>query len=376
MMQETLMNYAHGNSAKTQPRSTASSSENLFRNTEQTVLLDWDSLQRYLFTLGHELSLAHAPKQFAGGLGNLNYLVEIDGRPYVLRRPPVGPIPQGANDMAREHRVLSGLYPHYPYAPQSLLYCADPSILGAHFLIMEYRPGLIIGSALPIGVDAVQVGMQLSMTLVELLVQLHAVDTERAGLESLGKPEGFLERTIDGWAKRADAASEVSRHLLVEEIERWLRAHRVPDGEPTLLHCDFKLDNVVLDPNTLEPRAVLDWDMATRGDPLFDLATMLSYWTEPGDPPALQELRQMPTAQKGFPLRAEIVNAYASRTGRDVSNFQFYRVLTMFKLGVVFLQLHARYRTGATHDERFAGFARLGLRILEFTQDIASGRAF
>jgi aminoglycoside phosphotransferase (APT) family kinase protein len=162
----------------------------------------------------------------------------------------------------------------------------------------------------------------------------------------------------------------------VAELADWLRRHRIPDGFPTLLHCDFKLDNVVWDPETLRPRAVLDWDMATRGDPLLDLATLLSYWAEADDPEAMRNLGQMPTAQEGFPRRRAVVAAYAALTGRDVSDFLFHRVLAMFKLGIAFLQLYARYRAGTTQDARFAGFESLAYGILDFTQVIAHGRAF
>jgi aminoglycoside phosphotransferase (APT) family kinase protein len=347
-----------------------------FRAAEEAVALDWPRLQGYLRSQGHDLNLQFAPRQFASGLGNLNYLVEIDAQHYVLRRPPLGLIPPGANDMAREHRVLSKLWTHFPYAPGSLLYCADPSVLGAHFLIMEYRPGLTIGSQLPADMDAPIVGPKIAATLVQLLAQLHSIDAADVGLEHLGKPAGFLERAIEGWASRANLATEARPQPVITELVNWLRRNRVPDGAPTLLHCDFKLDNVVLDPRTLDPRAVLDWDMSTRGDPLFDLATLLSYWTEEGDPPALHALRQMPTAQQGFPTRQEIVRAYASATGRDVSDFRFHRVLAMFKLAVVFLQLYARYRAGTTQDERFEEFERLGHGILDFTHAIAHGRGF
>jgi aminoglycoside phosphotransferase (APT) family kinase protein len=277
--------------------------------------------------------------------------------------------------MAREHRVLHELWRCYPYAPRSFLYCADPDVLGAHFLIMEYRPGLVIGSELRPPLVAPVVGPSLATTLVKLLAQLHTVDPRSVGLGDLGKPTGFLERTIEGWAKRALIATEDQPRPVVLALLDWLRGHRVPDGAPTLLHCDFKLDNVVWDPASLEARAVLDWDMTTRGDPLFDLATLLSYWTEADDPHAMHQLQQMPTAGKGFPPRSAIVAAYAAHTGRDISDFPFYRVLAMFKLGVAFLQLFARYRNGTTQDERFAGFADLGYGILDYTEMIANGRA-
>lgn len=347
-----------------------------FRPRAQTVPLDWARLRRYLAGLGHELDLTEMPRQFAGGLANLNYLIRLDGRQCVLRRPPPGPLPPGANDMAREHRVLSSrLWQRFSQAPRSLMYCVDPDVLGAHFLVMEYRPGLTIGADLPAWLDSSVAGPRIASTLVDLLVQLHKTDAAEVGLDDLGKPDGFLARAIEGWTRRAEALNGEAPHPAVRELAQWLRAHCPPDGKPTLLHCDFKLDNIVLDPESLRPRAVLDWDMATRGHPLFDLATLLSYWTEPGDPEAVRELRQMPTTSPGFPSRAQIAEAYRQRTGCDLSDLPFHRVLAMFKLGVVFLQLHARYLAGATTEPRFAGFGRIGRSILDFTHDIAHGRA-
>lgn len=347
-----------------------------FRAAADTVDLEWEKLGRYLASRGHTFDAGERPRQFAGGLGNLNYLVTIDGAPYVLRRPPMGPIPPGANDMAREFRVLSGLWKSYPSAPSGLLYCEDPSVLGAHFLIMEYRPGLTIGGELPPQLDSRTVGPRLAETMVGLLSELHTVDTASVGLETLGKPDGFLTRAVDGWEKRARLAIGDRPRPIIDELCAWLRANQVSGGAPTLLHCDFKLDNIVLDPQDLRPLAVLDWDMATRGDPLFDLATLLSYWAEASDPPAMHELKQMPTAQPGFPSRREVAAAYARQSGRDLSDFQFYRVLAMFKLGVVFLQLYVRYQAGASRNARFESFEKLGDGLLEFTHEIARGRAF
>lgn len=345
------------------------------RSAADTVSLDWPRLAGYLAAEGHVLDLDAPPRQFAGGFGNLNFLVTMDGRRCVLRRPPFGAVPIGANDMAREHRVLSRLWQAWPLAPRSLHYCADESVLGAHFLLMEYRPGLVIGERLPPGVDAATAGPALSSMLVSVLASLHAVDAEAIGLGDFGKPAGFLARTASGWARRGEAVGEDRDRTLMAEISRWL-AGRVPPEQPaTLLHSDFKLDNVVLDPGTLEARAVLDWDMSTRGDPLYDLATLLSYWVEPSDPESMQRLRQMPTAHGGFHSRAQAMAAYAAITGRDLSSFTFHRVLCLFKLGVVFLQLHARYRSGATRDARFGDLDGLGHGILELTHAVMRGAA-
>jgi aminoglycoside phosphotransferase (APT) family kinase protein len=348
-----------------------------FRLPATTVFQDWSGLQRYLETQGLHLNLQYTPRQFAGGFGNLNYCVEINGNIAVLRRPPPGLIPPGANDMAREFRVLSKLWRGYAPAPRCLHFCSDAAILGAPFLLIEYRPGLIIRGKLPDHlVHQKDIGSTLTNLLVELLAELHAVDPTAIGLGDFGRPEGFLERTLHGWRKRAEiAASDVSLNL-THDLVNWLTDHIVPDQEPSLLHGDFKLDNVILDLTGGRVIAVIDWDLATRGDPLFDLATMLSYWPQPNDPAVMHQLGQMPSAGHQFPRREDVVQKYAAVTGRNISNFLFYRVLAMFRLGIVFLQLYNRNKQGALVDQRFSNFNILGLNLLEFAHEISAGRAF
>jgi len=347
----------------------------MLRSPEDTASLDWERLSSYLAQQDHLLDLTEPPRQFSGGLGNLNFLVNIDGQHCVLRRPPFGILPVGGHDMAREHRVLSRLGEAWPLAPRSLHYCADPSVLGAHFFIMEYRPGIVIGHRLPSGLNGLSAGPALSSMLVTVLASLHAVDPARVGLGDFGNPEGFLTRTTNGWTKRAEAVSGDRDQLIVAEISHWLNRCVPPELPATLLHGDFKLDNIILDPATLKPRAVLDWDMSTRGDPLFDLAILLSYWAEASDPDAMHRLKQMPTATEGFHSRAEVMSAYASITGRDISNFHFYRVLALFKVGVLFLQLYSRFRSGATTDAHYAEFGDLAHGILEFAHAVMRGTA-
>jgi aminoglycoside phosphotransferase (APT) family kinase protein len=339
---------------------------------------DWARLAVYLREFDLRVDASLKPRQFAGGFGNLNYLLVINGGEMVLRRPPLGPIPPGANDMAREHRVLSALHPAFPLAPRSQHFCATSNVLGSPFILLDYRRGLIIREHLPPHLDSTEVGPKLSRMLADVLVALHAIDPASIGLGGLGRPEGFLGRTITGWAVRAALAVDGADLLPpTEELVTWLRRELPPDcpaGQATLLHNDFKLDNIVLDPATLAPVAVLDWDMGSRGDPLFDLATLLSYWTEAGDPPVMHALRQMPTAARSFATRAEMVAAYAKATGRDVSNFRFYRVLTVFKLAVVFLQLGAQWRRGTSINPSLQGFDALAADLMLFAHDIAQGR--
>lgn len=335
----------------------------------------WDRLAAFLAGAGHELRADPPPRQFAGGFGNLNYLLEMDGRPVVLRRPPLGPIPPGANDMRREDRILRVLWQAFPLAPRSLVFCDDEAVLGAPFFIMEYRPGLVIGGDMPAGLPDTA-GETLGPLMMRLLAELHAVDTAAIGLGDFGRPEGFVERTVGGWMKRAGLAWEEPPSLL-GDLETWLAAHMpAADRPPTLLHNDFKLDNVVLDAGTLDAVAVLDWDLGTRGDPLIDLGVTLAYWTEAGDPWAMHAIHQMPTAGPGFPTRREAVALYADYSGRDVSDILFYRVFGQFRIAVVFMQLNRRYREGGTRDPRFAEFGRMADGLLEFAHEVARGRAF
>ena len=338
---------------------------------------DWPRLRAYLATRGHALAETPPPRQFAGGLANLNYLVTLDGAPAVLRRPPLGPVPPGSHDMAREHRILSRLADALPVAPRSLLLCTDPAVIGAPFQILEYRAGLVIRETMPPGLAGrPEAGARLSEVLLSTLAAIHAVDTGPIGLDDLGRPDGFLARAVAGWRKRGRAAEEDGTEALHHAVGTWLEAHLRPDGPPALLHNDFKLNNLILDPRDLSAVAVVDWDQGTRGDPLFDFATLLSYWVHPDDPPAMHEMAQMPADEPGFLSRADAVARYAALTGRDVSDILFHRVLAMYKLAVIFLQLGLRWRTGATTDPRYAAFTGIGTGILEFTHEIAEGRAF
>jgi aminoglycoside phosphotransferase (APT) family kinase protein len=347
------------------------------RSPEQSVKLDWGALRAHLAAHGKRLASEPPPTQFAGGLANLNYLIYLDGKPAVLRRPPLGELPAGAYDMAREFRILSRLPDALPFVPRGLFLGTDPSVIGTQFQIIEYRPGLVIREHIPPELAGrPEVGVRLSQVLLETMVAIHGVDTASVGLDDLGRPQGFLTRAVAGWRKRGMAALEGGSEALHADLGRWLEQHLVPDGVHGLLHNDFKLNNMILDPGDLSPVAVVDWDQGTRGDPLFDFATLLSYWIHADDPWAMHDMAQMPADEACLYPRAKAVAEYARLTGRDVSDFLFHRVLAMYKLAVIFLQLGLRWRSGATTDPRYAPLSAIGTGILEFTHDIAQGRAF
>ena len=347
------------------------------RSAAESVPLDWDAIRNHLATHGHRLDAEPPSRQFAGGLANLNYLIHLDGKPAVLRRPPMGELPAGAYDMAREFRILSRLPDALPFIARGLHLCDDPSIIGQRFQIIEYRPGLVIREHLPPELaHRPEIGARLSHVLLETIAAIHAVDTKAVGLDDLGKPEGFLARGVSGWRKRGLAAMEDGTEDLHNDVGTWLERNIVPEGPPALLHNDFKLNNIILDPNDFSPRAVVDWDQGTRGDPLFDFATLLTYWIHADDPQPMHDMEQMPAVEACLCSRQDAVAEYAKLSGRDMSNFLFHRVLAMYKLAVIFLQLGLRYRSGVTREPRYAPLTGIGTGILEFTREIAEGRAF
>jgi aminoglycoside phosphotransferase (APT) family kinase protein len=347
------------------------------RSEADSIPQDWSKLARYLGGRGCHLVTNPSPLQFAGGLANLNYLLLIDGREAVLRRPPLGPLPPGSYDMAREFRILSGLSKGFALAPAAILLGEDPDVIGAPFQIIEFRRGFSVRATLPGElIGRTEVAKRLGETVMDVLVQVANLDSDLLGLGDLGRPEGFLLRTVEGWSKRILLATSNGTSPFIGELTGWLLRNVPPEGATTLLHNDIKLDNILLDGETLEPVALLDWDQGTRGDGLFDLATTLSYWTEANDPPVMHRLKQMPTANPGFPTREQAANYYANRTGRDLANFRFYRVLATFKLAAIFHQLHLRYRQGATKDPRYQEFGNVADGILEFAWAITQGHFF
>lgn len=341
---------------------------------------DWQKLADWLQGQGHDFSADPPPRQFTGGFGNLNFFVTVDGQECVLRRPPLGPLPPGANDMGREFKVISGLNRKFALAPKAVAFCDDPDVLGAPFFIMEYRPGLVVRDEIPETLQGR--GVELSQMLIDVLNRFQQLDPAEVNLDDLGKPEGFMGRAVAGWIKRFHVAAEdVYRDREIPKAARetiaWMESQPAPDGDTTLLHNDYKLNNIILNrDNPIEPIAVLDWDMCTRGDPLFDFATLLSYWIEPDDPPAMKDHGQMPSGKdRSWMQRTEVIDYYSQVTGRDLSNLHFYRVLTSFKLGVIFAQIYARYCRGTTADPRIASMGPTTDGIFDFAWDLMKGRA-
>jgi len=301
-------------------------------------------------------------EQFPGGHSNLTYLLRFGGRELVLRRPPRGASVKTAHDMGREHRVLSRLHRCYPKAPRALAACDDPAVIGAPFFLMERVEGIILRRLLPAGAGSVPAPSRLralSEATVDALAELHAVDPAAAGLADLGRPAGYTARQVSGWTERWQRAATDP----VPDVDRaaaWLAEHlpqrsaAEEENAAALLHNDFKLDNLVLAADLGAVAAVLDWEMATVGDPLMDLGTSLGYWLDPDDDEALRILPVGLTALPGNLSRAEVVERYARATGRDASGILFYYVFGLLKIAVIAQQIYFRYRSGLTRDERFA----------------------
>jgi len=292
--------------------------------------------------------------QFHGGHSNLTYLATFGARELVVKRAPLGGTP-GAHDMGREFTILSRLHGRYPYAPRALAFCDDPGVAGSPFCVMERAHGVIVRDAYPPEVRGEEIARQFTH-VIDALAELHAVDVAAAGLGDFGRPLGYRRRQLDGWSKRLEAARTENMEDFTDVIA-WLGANLPPEPElPAVVHNDFKLDNLLWDAADLTRlKAVLDWEMATVGDGLLDLACTLSFWVQAGDPPELLALRAMPSAHPQAPTRREALERYAARTGRRLPPAAFLFAFGLFRRAVIEQQKYRRYQSGASTDPRFAG---------------------
>jgi aminoglycoside phosphotransferase (APT) family kinase protein len=314
-------------------------------------------------------------RQFPSGHSNLTYSLHLAAKELVLRRPPFGSKVKSAHDMSREFRVLSKLHSVYAPAPQVLFYCDDSSVIGAPFYVMEPIHGIILRKHLPPGLNfPAETARRLSESFIQNLIRLHRVDYAAAGLSDLGKPEGYLERQVRGWTERY-YGSKTHDYPEVEKISAWMRQHVPSTSAVSLIHNDYKYDNVVLDASDITKIVgVLDWEMCTIGDSLSDLGAVLAYWIDATDPEELEQNRWGPTNYPGSFTREEIVHYYAQRTGCDASQIAFYLTFARFKLAVIVQQIYYRYRQGLTKDERFASMPdRIQILLRASLQSAQSG---
>lgn len=317
--------------------------------------LDVNRLANYLESNGvtGEIDI----EQFPAGSSNLSYLAKIGEDEYVLRRPPFGNTVKSAHDMRREFNVLSKLSAVYKPAPKPLLFCNDESVIGSEFYLMERRNGLIIRGRSPSELEkSPQLQQEVCKSFIQNLADLHGLDYKEAGLGDLGKPEGYARRQVEGWTKRYFAAKTDEWQELENAIV-WLNENIPAESGASLVHNDYKFDNIMLDPDDLTRiTAVLDWEMVTIGDPLMDLGTTLGYWMSKE---AGEEMLNMPFNPRVLMeniTRQELAEMYAAASGRDSSNILFYYVFGTFKIAAICQQIYARFVKGFTRDERFAGF--------------------
>ena len=304
-------------------------------------------------------------KQFGGGKANLTYLLTFPaGEELVLRRPPLGPVPAGAHDMGREYRVLSRLWRGFDKAPRAVAFCSDSSVIGAEFFLMERRDGVVVRGQVPEAFGGGQdssANRKLSEVVIDTLAEFHSVDPKACGLDDLGHPEGFLERQVMGWSARWTKAQHEDLPL-ADELGEWLLTEIPPEATPSLLHNDWRLDNMAVDPR--DPGrcvAVYDWDMTTRGDPLADLGTLMGSWFDPGEAP--EGLGMMPTTAPGWMSRRTAVQRYVEAANTTTGDIEWYLVFGAWKLAIVLQQIYIRWMRGQTQDERFAELDR-GVRHL------------
>lgn len=302
----------------------------------------------------------HAPQvgevlgvmQFPGGFSNLTYCLKTNGKELVLRRPPFGANIKSAHDMGREFKVLSLLKPCYDKVPTPIIYCEDEDVLGAPFYIMERIEGVILRAA---NVSKLRLTPETlnetSKALVDNLATLHRLDIHSTGLIQLGKPEGYVQRQVDGWVKRYYTA-ETDKIDSMDSVAAWMKYNIPQSANAAFLHNDYKYDNVVLNPNNLsEITGVLDWEMSTVGDPLMDLGAALAYWSEANDAAEIKffNLTWLP----GNLTKQEAAERYAERSGQDISKLLFYYVFGLYKNAVIVQQIYARWKAGHTKDSRF-----------------------
>ena len=318
--------------------------------------MDWPAVARYLAPRVPNADGPMAVRQFPGGSANLTYLIRFGAHEYVLRRPPLGPVAPGAHDMAREHKVLSRLYNVFDKAPKSFHLCTDESVIGAKFIVVERRNGVVIRDRYPdamLGHD--RLAQRTSYALVDAMAQLHNVKPDDCDLADLGRPDGFVKRQVDGWAQRWELAKDKDVPAFYDVGDR-LRA-AVPDPQRvSVVHNDLKFDNCQFDPSDPDHvKSIFDWDMATLGDPLIDLGTLRGYWTDPTDP-VPRGARPL-GARDEFPTRADITRRYAETTGMNMQTIEWYEAFALWKTSVVVQQIYIRYARGQTRDTRFATIA-------------------
>lgn len=328
--------------------------------------LDISLIDPYLKAHLPQLQGAPTISQFPGGASNLTYLIQYPERELVLRRPPFGQKARSAHDMGREYRILNQLKEAFPFCPEAYLHCTDESVIGSEFYVMQRVKGVILRSDLPpeLALDARQTE-HLCKNFIDRLVDLHRVDYHACGLGDLGKPQGYVQRQIEGWSERYEKAMTPDAPAW-ERVKRWLINNMPADSHTSsIVHNDYRFDNVILDPaDPMRIIGVLDWELTTLGDPLMDLGNSLAYWIQADDPAPVQLMRRQPSNAPGMLTRQQFVDYYAERSGVRIDNFDFYYTYGLFRLAGIVQQIYYRFFHGQTQDKRFAQFINMN-RLLE-----------
>lgn len=319
-------------------------------------------LKEHIAGLTGELKIS----QFPDGASNLTYLLEYPGREFVLRRPPFGRKVKSAHDMGREFHILNRLNAGFPYCPKAYVHCTDESLIGSEFYVMQRVKGIILRSDIPVELNFTpERTRSLCESFIDKLVELHSVDYQACGLGDLGKPEGYVQRQIDGWIDRYEKAiTPDAPHWT--SVKNWLREKMPADHcKPGVIHNDYRFDNVILSPeNPMQIIGVLDWELATVGDPLMDLGNTLAYWIEAQDPAPVQLMRRQPSNAEGMLNRQEFIDYYAERAGIEITCYDYYYIYGLFRLAGIIQQIYYRFYHGQTQDKRFAQFIQMN-RLLE-----------
>lgn len=330
-------------------------------NIRQDEQIDLHKLKNYL----NELLKIDIDKinilQFSGGHANLTYLISFNNKEFVLRRPPLGPVAPSSHDMAREHMVQHSLNKLFPLAPKSIHLCEDDEIIGSKFHLIERRKGIVIRKEMRSELAGSRNKIRsLSFKMIDILAELHKLDPSQVGLGDFGRPDGFVLRQLNGWEDRWKKASEEKiKADRFNKLVRYLRSNIPKPQGATILHNDFKLDNIMWDINNpLLPVAVFDWDMCTRGDPLMDIGHLLNYWIDEDDDYEANLITSMPVKNILYPKKSEIIDHYALETGFSIKDVDWYYAFGAFKLAVIIQQIYVRFLKGQTQDERFANFGK------------------
>ena len=336
---------------------------------ELQKLLPW--MKKYVPTISDEPIIT----QFSGGASNWTYRLQFEQHDLILRRAPLGKKAAGAHDMPREFHLQKKLKPHYAYVPEMIAVCEDESVLGSTFYLMERLEGIILRKNLPSTVHWDEATVRkICYSFWDKMIELHQVDYKKEGLDDLGKGEGYIERQILGWNKRYSNAKTWNVPS-GKKVMKWLENNMPKEEQLCVIHNDFRLDNVVLDPS--DPAnilGVLDWELAAIGDPLMDLGNSLAYWIEQNDTSFAKSIRRQPSNTPGMLTRKEIIAYYCQKTGREIDDFRFYRVYGLFRLAGIVQQIYYRYSKGYTKNKAFKNFWMVSWYLIKTCENVIKQR--